>query len=246
MPKRKAKALKERVVAVAVPTIMHPHLCRAVEVLCRESIQYSANNSIVRQAIGALIVTMRQQAERVHGRETPDIKALSALLDRTRPQLNGSAPARLATLDPIAELFRQRHLLPEHVAAALFIRSIWLAWGRYLDVAARSYEPSGGSGGRGPHAPDPVAAMGPNILNEWHHIYVPWVEMARKLLIPARGERSLSAAQLVLCVVDEPIFPGALDIRWHLKKGTSLRVLREQLGTLATLQEKGKTLWQED
>lgn len=221
--------------AVAVPSVIAPRLFNAIESLCRESLVYSGNQTGMRNAIVALIGTIRTLSNEQFGHDTPDIRALGALLERTHP----SGPTRReAERDPIDELQRQAHLDGEQAGAADLIRTIWRGWSRYLTVAARSYEQK--SSRAQSRALDPVSVMGKSLLNEWHYIYVPWYDSAKINLIERKDGSMVSAVRLVLHIVNIPAFPGQIDLSERLKKGTALGILKDELSSLANWIERGR------
>lgn len=218
----------------SAPSVIPPRLYSPVETLCRDAILYSGNHAGMRASIRALAFAMRGAAEDSVGHVTADTLALEGLLKRSDAR-QAELPFREAQKDPVEELHRQAHLNAQQVSAADLIRRVWTAWGRHLVVAGKAFD--------GTPSPrrlvDPVMSMGASLLNEWHGVYTPWYEQAKKKFERREAGGMVPVTRLVISVVMEPVFPGALDKLERLKLGTSLRVLKTELTELAKAQERG-------
>lgn len=225
-----------------VPMVLESSVFRAIRHVCRESILASGNQPAMRQSIAALIVDMRQIALVRFGHDTPDINELVDLLRRTDPALAlAIRQERPAEKDPIAELRRQHHLSLAEASAAEFIRRIWNGWSRFLMVSAKTTD--GQPNRKGGQVMNPVVVMGADLMNQWHFIYSPWYNLAKKNSIERPNGGMIPAVRLVLRIIQAPIFPGALDASERLKKGTSLAILKSELAALARRREQGSVLY---
>ena len=214
------------------PAVINPKLFHAIEVLCRDALQYGGNATGIRNTIITLVSTMRQQAWADFGHDTVDVSSISSLLQRTDPAREHSQrPLRAAEKDPIQELVRQAHLNGDQERAADIIRHIWRAWGRYLSVAARTFEKRSNSARE--RALDPFWVMGEDDFLLWIEVYRPWYEVIKKELYQTRIGGTVSAARIVIHAVTIPMFPGRIDVVERLETGTSLRVLKSGLLALA-------------
>lgn len=241
MSKKSKAAKKEKAATVVVeypsaPVVLPPRLYRPVEDLCRDALHYSDNAVGVRESIRKLVFAMRALADQTLGHVAADALVLEGLLKRTDSRQQELAFKR--PTDPIEELHRQAHLNPDQRSAALLIRRVWGAWGRHLTVVGHGFDSEGG-GAR--TLKDPWLSMDEELWDLWRRIYVPWYEAAKKIHEPRESRGMVAVSKLVISIVMEPIFPGALDSLEHLKRGTCLRVLKQQLTELSKLQE-GATL----
>lgn len=208
----------------------------SLERLCKDALAYGSNHAALRQSMTAFINAIRTEAHKKYGHDTVDVVALTALMQRAeraewhRPEVyvDGQNVAR----EPIEELFRQAHLDAGQRSAATLISDIWNAWGRFLTVAARTYDQK--SARTRARALDPWWVMGDEIRELWKDVYQPWYTAAQKKQIATLRGGMVTAAKLVIHVVVVPMFPGQLDRSERLEPGTSLRVLKEELSLLAT------------
>lgn len=213
--------------------VIPPSIYRSVEVLCRDALAYGANSAGIRQAVSQLINVGRREALARFGHDTPDIIGLSALLARSDPfrQAMSRDPSRKPEQEPVVELARQAHIDSDQLAAADLVKRVNTAWGRFLAVGARSYESR--SQKHKDRALDPFWVMGENVYKEWRNVYNPWYDEASKKKVGANNRGMVTAARVVIHVVMLPMFPGQMDTNERLDKGTSLRVLKEELALLA-------------
>ena len=236
-----AKAAKAATVVVveypSAPVVIPPRLYAPIEAVCRDALHYGDNAIGMRDAVRKLIFSMRAIAEQTTGHVTADILSLEQLLHRTDPKQR-ELPLRGTTLDPITEMHRQAHLNADQLNAAKFIHDIWTAWGRHLVVTGHGFDSEGG-GAR--ELKDPVMSMGKDLWNDWKTIYTPWYEGAKKIVVPREAGGMVPVTRLIITIIMEHVFPGALDDLEKLKRGTCLRVLKEQLTALSQMQERRAT-----
>ena len=253
---KKKKDKKPTIVLnLIAPVVLPPRLYSPLESLAKDALLYASNHSGMRKAISNLVFAMRSIAEESVGHITADIIALEALLKRSDPRQQ-ELPLREPEKDPIVELARQKHLNEDQEYAAQYIKKVWTAWGRHLQVAARSYD--GGGGGGDKPLMDPLSGMGQELWESWRDVYTPWYDLAKTRAqwwyyplskdqtIKGKTERTrggmVANTKLVLAIIMEPVFPGNLDMLLRLDRGTSLRVLKEELTELSKrIEQKGVT-----
>lgn len=235
--KTKAKKKEQRVVVVeapAAPMVLPPRLYKPLEDVCRAALDYGGNAAGVRDPVRKLAFAMRAIAEEEVGHLTTDITMLESLLKRTDPRQAELPLGKTRPKDPVEVLFKQRHLNSDQRAAALFVRDVWNAWGRYLVVSGHGFD---GEGGGTRRLRDPFEAMGQDLWDRWKTIYKPWYELVKREYAPRKSGGMVPVSKLVLSIIIEPVFPGALDDLERLERGTCLRVLKEQLTALSKLRE---------
>lgn len=214
--------------------VIPPSVFRPIEVLCRDALNYGANAAGIRSSVGYLLNVVRREAHARYGHDTADVMAISSLLTRTDPaRADRVLPDRRPDQEPIQELFRQAHINEDQLRAADMVRRVETAWGRFLAVGARSYE--GKSQKTRERALDPVWIMGDDVFREWREVYNPWYRAAASRKVGANGRGMVTAARIVIHVVMVPMFPGQIDATERLERGTSLRVLKDELATLSNM-----------
>jgi hypothetical protein len=242
--KKSKAAKKEKAAQAAViewlgaPVAIPPRLYKPIEDLCRDALHYSDNAVGMRETIRKLAFAMRAAVSDASGGSASiDVLALEALLNRTDPNqrelpFNRTERPR----DPVEELFKQHHLDSDQYASAMLLRDVWNAWGRHLLVVGHGFD---GEGGGARTLKDPLTSMGQAQWDIWRSVYTPWYENAKKVTVVSKSRGTIRVTSLVLAIVTESTFPGALDQILKLERGTCLRVLKEQLTELSKLKERG-------
>lgn len=223
-------ALEEGALAIIPPAVF-----RAVRSLAQDALRYGNNHHSVRHAVAALQSVLRGEARTRYGHETTvEVLALSGLLRRTNPQLAERGLLRPPVeLDVVQELEYRHELNSTQAHAALQIRDIWRAWGRYLEASGQAFERRGGA--RRATALNPVLVMGQDLWNLYVARYRPWYDGINRKLIARGPGLKLRVPDLVFKMVIENQMPEQCDQRYGFKAGASLRVLKHQLDTYADL-----------
>ncbi len=220
-----------------IPIQLNPKLFKSMELVCKNAINYSGNHKLVRDSVANLILILQQESSEL----TVEIAALRQFLRRTNPNFDFSANSRSAEepegrpklrSDPIYTLGEEPNpkIDSDQISAALAIRRVWTAFGKYIGVAARNLDAGGGYRGR---ALDPLSVMSDEVAILWKESYCPWVEKAKRTWI---GRSGITEAEVTLAVVVESIHPHELEARFRLKPDTALLALKNQLDRFADFQ----------
>lgn len=217
------------------PVVISPLVFRAFRSFAQDALRYGNNHHALRNGIAALQSTFRSEARRQYGHETTvEVVALSGLLRRTNPQLAERGLLRPPVeMDVVQELEYRHELDSGQAHAALQIREIWRAWGRYLDVSGQAFERRGGV--RRASALNPVLVMGQDLWELYISRYRPWYDKTSRKLIVHTTSTRLTVPDLVFKMVVENQMPEHCDQRYAFKAGSSLKVLKHQLNAYTDL-----------
>lgn len=230
-----AKQIKKQ--SIEVPTLLDPKLYRLVEALARNALLFAENHPAIRNDVGALCHYMRDTGTTKFGMETVDSRLLSDLLMRTRFRLEEEHPPRPpADRDMIKDLSEQRgrrepQLTPEQVGAAVSMRNVWNAMARMLTFRMNKLD--GVKGGGYYRIRSPVELMGENAWSAYQEKWVPWFNDAKRRTEPSKREISIPHTSIVSAIVFNHVKPRLLDKIRTLDRGTSLRVLQDELDSYA-------------
>ena len=224
--------------AEVLESAVEPALFYRIERLARDALKYSNNHASVRQTVSELHLHVVSAGVARYGHETADALALSEMLRRTDPRLGEHRPTPKP--DPIAELFDRRLLTPEMVSAAKLLRRVAMSFGRLLLVAGRKLE--GGGGVQKSKALSPLDIMGESIWQEWRAVYKPWCEVAKLKKVKARQNTQVTEAQIVYYIVVDLHLPRYVEQSLTLVRGTALKVLRDNLISVSSLEEQHKRM----
>ena len=122
-----------------------------------------------------------------------------------------------------------KKLTEDQRTAADEIRSTWDAFNRLFAMGSRDLETAGTSSGPRARFPQPISVMNDAELDLWEKWYRPWYESARK-----RRQMGTTHAQIVLDILNRNFPPEALDKVYRVKRGTCLKVLKQELDEYKT------------
>lgn len=210
------------------PLTLSPPLFRAVMQLCKSSLAFSQNHKTVRNSVASMIFELRRYSKETVGYETPDVIELRNFLRRTDPRYeDGTVDRPKPRRDPIHLLQIRRRLKEDQVDAAKEIRFIWASFSRGLQSRARNYE-AGSANGVG-RILQPIDFMNADQLNMYSLHYKPWFEAVRYVTLTNTKNEVVVAMNPILMVLLDHISTDDADAHFKLKRGSTLKVLREAL-----------------
>ena len=228
MPRKPRAKVDASAFPITVPSLFDPKVFRAAERCLALSL--STNNSEAnRNTINQLIVEIANVARDKYGHESVESLALRQLLKRTAPRDENYNPhAHPPEPDIIEYLQDQKRLTPTEYSAAMVIRSVWRAFGRYLTISGKGFDRTGG--GKGASALGPVDVMGQETWEQWRDLYTPWYETAK-----ARSTNRIKTGwvyntELVFKIVVEGYRPEDLDKGFGMTSGAAYGALKAELG----------------
>lgn len=232
MPKQKPKELdvrylektKEPDSQIIVPVLFTGKTSGLILELCRHHLNDNKNSQASRSLLAALGFSLRIEAMMKFGHDSVESFAIAKLLGTV--QGFQPKPPRPDALSYIQNAKRKEARLNiDQRAAADQIALVWDAFGKFLNMGARSLE---GGGGNRTRALAPMDVMDQETYDEVYKKYfVPWYEVVKKITVARRiAGPLLTVAAVTFKVIVEDKYPDDIDRAFGLTKGMALRALK--------------------